>query len=618
VVVAVFVLGAAVFELAPPLNIRTIVDRHLTVGRSDGLLLLAVLYLGASAAVQGMTFLYSYLAATMAQGILSTLRVRLYAHLQRLPTSYFDQTPSGDTVSRCTADVDTLDTVFSSHVVTLLANVVRLATISVAVVALSPPLTLVAALVMPPLVLVTRVLQRRVRDAERDNRIAVGAITVHLQESLRSAEIVRAFGREGEFAAGFRRVLSQALTASNRSTFFSALYTPATAILSALAVAALLWAGTQQAFAAFGISLGTLTAFLILLQRFFQPLTALGEEWQTVQGALAGAERIFGALALAPDDLAGPKDMGGPEMAPQSPQRSGRPGEAVAALDTPQRSSRPGEAVALLEILRQAPKERTQGAGDPALIVLEHVVFGYAPGQPVLHGVSLQVRPGEHVAVVGRTGAGKTSALHLLAGLYRPWAGTVRVAGHDPISLAESERRVVLGVVPQVVQLFSGTVLENLTLGDESIPEDAVHAATRIAGADTFIRALPSGYQTLLNSGSGGAGTQLSAGQQQLLALARALVTKPAVLLLDEATAAIDSASDAAFRTALRRSVLAQGCAVLTVAHRLSTAMEADRVIVLDRGSIVEEGAPTQLAGAGGRFAALLELEAAGWDWRNE
>ena len=569
VVVALFVLAAALFELAPPFIIRTIVDGHLTVGRSDGLLLLAVLYLGASAAVQGMTFLYSYLAATIAQGVLNTLRVRLFAHLQRLPTSYFDEMPTGDIVSRCTADVDTLDTVFSSHVVLLLANLVRLATISVAVVALSAPLTLVAALVIPPLVLVTRILQTRVRDAERANRVAVGAITARLQESLRSAEVVRAFGREGEFAAGFRQALSQALAASNRSSFFSALYTPGTAILSALAVAALLWAGTQQAFAAFGISLGTLTAFLILLQRFFQPLTALGDEWQTVQGAMAGAERIFGALALPPDDIA-------------------------------------------------ATEEQTKGDSQLAPIALEHVVFGYAQGLPVLHGVSLQVRRGEHVAVVGRTGAGKTSALHLLAGLYRPWAGTVRVAGHDPSSLEESKRRVVLGVVPQVVQLFSGTVIENLTLGDGSIPEEAVHAATRIAGADTFIRALPFGYQTLLSSGSGGAGTQLSAGQQQLLALARAIVANPAVLLLDEATAAIDNASDAAFRTALRRSVLAQGCAVLTVAHRLSTAMEADRVIVLDRGYIVEEGPPTQLAGAGGRFAALLELEAAGWDWRKE
>jgi ATP-binding cassette subfamily B protein len=193
----------------------------------------------------------------------------------------------------------------------------------------------------------------------------------------------------------------------------------------------------------------------------------------------------------------------------------------------------------------------------------------------------------------------------------------VRIAGRDPASLDESERRTLLGVVPQVVQLFSGTVFENLTLTDASVPEADVLEAARIAGADAFIRALPLGYQTLLSSSSGGKGAQLSAGQQQLLALARALVHKPAVLLLDEATAAIDGVSDAAFRAALRQWVLPAGCAVLTVAHRLSTAMEADRVVVLEKGSIVEEGSPGELAGRAGRFAALLELEAAGWDWRS-
>jgi ATP-binding cassette subfamily B protein len=166
------------------------------------------------------------------------------------------------------------------------------------------------------------------------------------------------------------------------------------------------------------------------------------------------------------------------------------------------------------------------------------------------------------------------------------------------------------------VQLFSGTVMENLTLHDTSVPDAAVYEACRIAGADAFIRALPQGYHTELSGSGSGKGTHLSAGQQQLLALARALVHNPPVLLLDEATAAIDSASDAAFRTALRVSVLPQGCGVLTVAHRLSTALEADRIIVLDKGHIVEEGPPAELAASGGRFAALLELEAAGWDWR--
>jgi ATP-binding cassette subfamily B protein len=492
--------------------------------------------------------------------------VRLFAHVGRLPTSYFDRVPMGDVVSRCTADVETLDSVFSSNVATLIANLVRLATITVAMLALSVPLTLVAALVVPPLALVTRFVQVRVRQAERENRVAVGAINARLHESLQGVEVIRAFGREPEFVAGFREILRRGLTAFNRSTFFSSLYPPMTSIFAAIAVAVLLSAGTHPVLTAFGISLGTLTAFVLLMQRFFQPITALGEEWQTVQGAMAGAERIFGTLALLPDG-------------------------AVAV--------KPGAA----------------GIASPP-IALHHVEFGYTDGESVLHGVSLEVRRGEHVALVGRTGAGKTSALHLAAGLYQPWKGSVRVAGHDPALLDDANRRRRLGVVPQIVQLFSGTVMENLTLGDSSVPEATVYEACRIAGADAFIRALPQGYHTELSGSRSGRGAHLSAGQQQLLALARAIVLRPTALLFDEATAAIDSASDAAFRAALRDSVLPEGTGVLTVAHRLSTALDADRVIVLEKGHVVEEGPPAELAARGGRFAALLELEAAGWDWR--
>lgn len=566
--VATCVLAAASFELVPPFIVRVIVDDHLVVGRSAGLLLLAVLYLAATAAVQAMTFLYSYLAATIAQSVISNLRARLFAHLQRLSLNDLDRMPVGDAISRCTSDVETLDVVFSSGIAVLVANLARLLTLTVGMIVLSPPLALVAALVAPPLVIVLRFLQVRVRRAERATRLAVGALNARLQENLRGIEVVRTFGREGEAVQGFRRILGSALAASNQATAYSALYAPVTAIVAALAVASLLWAGTRETFAAFDISLGTLTAFLILLQRIFQPITALGEEWQTVQGAMAGAERVFATLALSPETAA--------PSATRAPSRGGAPP-----------------------------------------IQLDAVVFGYADGPPVLHGVSLRVNPGEHVALVGRTGAGKSSALQLLAGLYAPREGTVRIAGRDPLVLEESERRRLLGVVPQVVQLFSGTVSENLTLGDSSVPDTAVREAARIAGADAFVRTLPMGYRTRLSSGSGGRGTQISAGQQQLLALARALVHEPAVLLLDEATAAIDSVSDAMFRAALRESVLPRGCAVLTVAHRLATALEADRVIVLENGHVVEEGAPADLASREGRFAALLELEAAGWDWRS-
>jgi len=390
--VALFVLAAASFELVPPFIVRVIVDDHLVVGQSKGLLFLAVLYLGASAAVQVMTFLYSYLAATVAQSVLSDLRVRVFAHLQRTSIGRLDRMPTGDIISRCTADVETLDVVFSSGIAVLVANLVRLLTLTIGMLVLSPPLTLVAALVAPPLVIALRFLQVRVRDAERATRLAVAALTARLQEGLRGLEVVRAFGREREAVDGFRQVLSGALAALNLAIRYSALYTPVTAILAALAVAALLWAGTRETFGAFGISIGTLTAFLILLQRVFQPITALGEEWQTVQGAVAGAERVFATLALDPGD--------DPRVV--------------------------------------AP---TLARGAPAPIQLDDVVFGYADGSPVLHRISLAVRAGEHVALVGRTGAGKTSALHLLAGLYAPWAGAVRVAGRDPTTLDESERR---------------------------------------------------------------------------------------------------------------------------------------------------------------------------------
>jgi ATP-binding cassette subfamily B protein len=219
--------------------------------------------------------------------------------------------------------------------------------------------------------------------------------------------------------------------------------------------------------------------------------------------------------------------------------------------------------------------------------------------------------------VVGRTGAGKTSLLHLITGLYAPWAGSVRVLGEDPTAIDQDERRRLMSVVPQSVHLFSGSILDNVTLRDESVCGTDVTRVLRMVGLDAVIESLPDAYATQLGGLGRGHGVQLSAGQQQLIALARALVWQPYVILLDEATASVDNASDAAFRAALRAAVREQGTAVLTIAHRLATAREADRVIVLERGRIVEQGTPDQLVADGGHFATLLQLEASGWDWRS-
>jgi len=564
--VVVLVLVASVVELLPPLMIRWMVDEHLAVGHAEGLLMLACLYLGAVGTGQVLGFGYGYLVAVIAQDMLSALRVRLFAHLQRLPADYFDRTPLGDVISRCTADLDALDTLFTSGVAALVANLFRLITIFVAMVLLSPWLALAATLTLPPLILVTRAFQIRIRDAERSNRAAIGDMTTHLQEALQGLEVIQAFRREQHFVARFRRVLHRLLKASNRATVFASIYPPATAVMTYATIALLLWVGTREGFGAAGLSIGTLTAFALLLQRLFGPLTALGDEWQTVQSALSGAERVFEVLAL--------------------PSAS-----------------------------RPAPTPFQAGMSG---IECRGIVFGYGSGQPVLHGVSFHVAAGEHVALVGRTGAGKSSIVHLLAGLYAPWQGKVLVSGLDPYAIDDDLRRRVIGIVPQSCQIFSGTVLENIVLGDDQFAEGDVVEAARLSGADEFIRALPQGYRTLLRGSGRGQGVQLSAGQEQLIHLTRALVSAPQVLLFDEATSMLDGSLDTGLREAVQLISRSRGTAVLTVAHRLSTARHADRVIVLDAGRIVEVGKPDELVSGGGRFAALLEIEAAGWDWRVE
>lgn len=566
--IMVAICASAGLEVLPPLILKRIIDGHLVPGIAAGLWALAAFYLAVIAGQQVIGFVASYLTASTAQGALRDLRVRLYAHLQRLPMQYFDTHPLGDTISRCTADVDTIDTLFTSGVAGLITDLIRLVTISIAMVFLSPPLALLAVLVMPPMVWVTNLFRKRIRDAQRRTRIAVGLLNTNLQETIGGIEVIRAFGREPVFTSRLRQVLAQMLQAFCHGARFACWYAPIMKCLMATIIALLLWVGTGGTLVAFDLTfLGTLTAFVLLFERFFDPISSLGEEWQTVQSALSGVERISQVLLVPEEDRS----------------------------------------------IRHAPPDDSACAG----IEIHEIVFGYQPGHEILRKISLAVRPGEHVALVGRTGSGKTTLLSLLGGLYQPWEGSVRVAGLDPRLLSNEERRKIIGVVPQQVQLFSGTVLQNLTLGDTNVPLGAVQAAAQIAGADAFIRTLPQGYDTPLSSVRGD-GVQLSSGQRQLLSLVRALVWNPAVLILDEATSAIDSASEAAFRQALLIETEIRQHAILTVAHRLSTAREADRVIVMDSGRIVEQGRPEDLIEREGYFAAVLQLEAIGWDRPDE
>ena len=573
------VVAGAALDLVPPLVLRRLVDDNLKAGRVEGLLTLAAVYLGAIAAVQLLGFVTAYLTTLAAQGALRRLRVRLFAHLQELPISYYDHTPLGEVISRCTADMATIDTLFSSGVINVLAQSLRLVSAFVAMVALSPLLASVMIVIVPLLYWLTQLFRVRMREAERGVRRAVGVLNARLQEALTRVEVIRAFHWESRFVRRFRFTLHETLVMGDRSIGYGAVYSPTMNILSAVVIALLFWLSALPLLDAAEISIGTLTAFILLFQQFFAPLISIGNEWQVVQSALAGLERVFQVLGLPTDE--GPSEERSAKSARKAAGTHGQPGKIHGAI-----------------------------------VAVSHVSFGYRPGEEVLSDVSLELWPGQHLAVVGRTGAGKSSLFYLLGGLYRPWAGTIRVGGRDPCSLSRDERRHVLGAVPQVVQLFSGSVLENLTLGDRAIACAAVEQAALMSGADEFIRSLPQGYSTLISDLNRGAGVQMSAGQRQLLALTRALVWDPHVLILDEATAAVDSAMESAFRRALRAHLEERRGVVLTIAHRLSTALEAGYIVVLENGRVIEEGAPEELLSSGGRLATLWELENAGWEWR--
>jgi len=541
--------GALVPKEAKPLPERF----ALLLGLSLGFLLVRGVNFAA-------TYAETYLIQWVGQRVLFDLRSALFAKFMRLHPGFYDRNPVGRLMTRITSDVDAINQFITGGLVGVVADLFTLAGLLAFMLFLSPKLTLVVLLVVPVLLWVTAWVRNGMRAAYREMRLRLARLNAALQENLSGVETIQLFVKEKEREERFDRLSQDLLRAWVEIIRWFALFFPVVGFLGDLAVAGLLFVGGGEVVRG-AASLGLLVAFVDYTRQLFQPLQDLSDKFNLFQGAMASAERIFGILD-AEEELQDPPD----------PQ----------------------------------PIRRFRGEVEFRDVWLAYTPKGVEPseGDWVLKGVSFRIRPGEKVALVGATGAGKTSVVSLIARFYDPQRGQVLIDGEDVRRYRQEELRRHVGIVLQDPFLFSGTVLDNLRLFDPSIPEERVVGVARFLGVHEAILRLPQGYHTLL--GERGAG--LSTGEKQLLALVRALLMSPDLLLiLDEATANVDSETEARLQEAFYRAM--EGRTSLLIAHRLSTIRRVDRILVFRKGRLVEEGTHEALLQKGGYYATLYRLQ---------
>ena len=543
---------ATAASLAPPYLAKLAIDEGITPGDLDALNLIVAAFIGAALLYWGATYLQTYLVGWVGQRALQDLRLRIFTHLQRQSIGFFSRRKTGVLISRLTNDVQALDQLVTDGIVTLFSSSLTLIGTIVILLLLDVELAVVVFLsTFPLLALGSAAFRYFSAGAYRAVREKIANVTAYLQETLSGVRIVRAFGQEPRHVERFAQLNEEHRAVNYRTVQLNATYFPGVELLSSIGTAVILLYGGYQAIDG-QITIGVLVAFVGYLQSFFDPIQQLSNLYVTYQQGMAAIDKIFDLLDTEPD-------------------MQDRPG--ARELDT----------------IR----------GD---IEFEHVSFCYGdPGETAwaLRDVSVQVQAGETLALVGETGAGKSTLAKLVARFYDPQRGVVRVDGSDLRDVTQASLRRQLGIVPQEGFLFAGTVRENIEFGRPGASELELVGAAKAVGAHEFIKALPEGYETEV----GERGSRLSAGQRQLVALARALIADPRILVLDEATANVDVHAEAAIEVGLRK--LLAGRTSIVIAHRLSTVRNADRIAVLEGGEVVEIGSHDELSEAGGPYARL-------------
>lgn len=562
ILLGLVIVGSMIIELAPPFLIMKIIDEHLVRGVFDGVWKLALLYFGAFILSNLLNIGKSLLTTYIAQHVLLELRLVMAKHLSKLSMKYYHRTPVGETMSRLTVDVDAVNALFSTGLISTITDCLKVFGIIAAMYLISPTLCFIALLAIPAIYIFSNMVRKKMFRGQTEIRQKVSAINTFIQELYSGIRTVKAYGKEEFYKDRFQAPIEEHLVARNRVSRYDSCFPVILQIIRAFTIICILWFGAKTGLpGSVGVTVGGLAALADLIGRLFSPIENLAQEYQNIQQARAGMRRIAEFL-----------------MEPTEERGELQKLESASDFDFKQ-----------------------------VQVQLQNVSFGYSDRKMITKNVSMTIQPGKKVAIIGRTGAGKTTLLQLIAGLYGTQTGSISISGFDPFRMEPSLKRKMIGIVPQTVHIFEGTIRDNITLRDSLIDQEAIEHATRAVGLHEAILTLPNAYETML----GESGSKLSFGQMQLLSLARAIVTDPPLLLLDEPTSGMDAVTEGAIFQALR--TICEGRTIITISHRLSGIIDADEVYIMDNGRIAQSGTPDELAGEKGWYSVFKQLEELGW-----